>query len=86
MHVYMFQCILIKYTKPCVCVCMLQSLQLGQLFVNLWTMAHKALLSMGFSNHEYWSRFPFLLQGIFLIQGSKSLSLASPELKADSLC
>ena len=28
-------------------------------------------LSMGFSRQEYWSGLPFLLQGIFLTQGSK---------------
>ena len=54
----------------CVCVCMLSLFSWVQLFVNLWTIAHKALLSMGFSSHEYWSGFPFLLQGIFLIQGA----------------
>ena len=31
-----------------------------QLFVTLWTVAHQALLSMGFSRQEYWSRLPFL--------------------------
>ena len=39
------------------------------LFVTLWTVAHQAPLSMGFSRQECWSRLPFLLQGIFLTQG-----------------
>ena len=30
-----------------------------QLFATLWTVAHQALLSMGFSKQEYWSGFPF---------------------------
>ena len=28
-------------------------------FVTLWTLAHQALLFMGFSSQEYWSGFPF---------------------------
>ena len=39
-------------------------------FCNPWTVAHQALLSMDFSKQEYWSGLPFLLQGIFLTQGS----------------
>ena len=47
----------------CVCVyvhvrvseCMLS---LVQLFVTPWTVAHQALLSMGFSRQEYWSGLP----------------------------
>ena len=30
-----------------------------QLFVNLWTVARQAPLSMGFPKQEYWSGFPF---------------------------
>ena len=29
-----------------------------QLFVTLWTVAHQAPLSMGFSRQEYWSGLP----------------------------
>ena len=39
-----------------------------RLFVTLWTVAHQAPLSMGFSRQEYWRGLPFLLQGIFLTQ------------------
>ena len=39
------------------------------LFVTPWTVAHQALLSMGFSRQEYWSGLPFLLQEIFSTQG-----------------
>ena len=36
-----------------------------------WTVAHEALLSMGFSRQEFWSKVAiFLLQGIFPTQGS----------------
>ena len=30
-----------------------------QLFVTLWTVAHRAPLSMGFSRQEYWGGLPF---------------------------
>ena len=36
----------------CVCVCV-QSLSCVQLFITPWTVAHQALLSMGFSRQEY---------------------------------
>ena len=43
------------------------------LFVTLWTVGSiqdsLAHLSMEFSRQEHWSRFPFLLQGMFLTQG-----------------
>ena len=45
------------------------SLSWVQLFVTFWTVACQAL-SMGFSRQEYWSWLHFLLQGIFLTQGS----------------
>ena len=35
-----------------------KSLSLVQLLVTPWTAAHQALLSMGFSRQEYWSRVP----------------------------
>ena len=39
-----------------------------QVFVTLWTVAHQAPLSVGFSRQEYWSGFH--VQGIFPTQGS----------------
>ena len=41
----------------------------------LWTVAHQASLSMGFSKQEYWSGLPFLLQGIFPVQELNTLLL-----------
>ena len=38
--------------------------------VILRTEDHQAPLSMEFSRQEYWSRLPFPIQRIFLIQGS----------------
>ena len=39
-------------------VCMLSCFSNAQLFVTLWTVAHQASLSMGFSRQEYWSGLP----------------------------
>ena len=39
--------------------CMLGSFSRVQLFEALWTVAHQALLSMGFSRQEHWSWRPF---------------------------
>ena len=49
----------------------------------LWTAAHQAPLSMGFSRQEYWSGCHFLLQGIFQTEGLNLGLLLSPAL-ADS--
>ena len=47
----------------CVCVCVHMRvseciLSCVQLFVTPWTVAHQALLSMGFPRQEYWSGPP----------------------------
>ena len=36
-----------------------KSLSRVRLFATLWTVAHQAPLSMGFSRQEYWSGLPF---------------------------
>ena len=36
---------------------MLSRFSCVQLFLTLWTIAHQASLSMGFSRQEYWSGF-----------------------------
>ena len=47
----------------CVCLhaCTLSHFSHVRLFVTLWTVAHQAPLSMGFSRQEYWRglSFPF---------------------------
>ena len=62
-----------------VCVCA-KSLQ-WCLFVTLWTVAHKAPLSMEFSRQEYWSRLPFPSPGDL---PSPGIEPVSPALQADS--
>ena len=60
--------------------CMLSRFSCVQLFVTSWTTAHQALLSMGFSRQEYWSRLPFLPPGNLPNPGIKPVSLNSPAL------
>ena len=47
-----------------------------------WTVAHEALLSMGFSRQESWSELPFPSPGDLPDPGIKP---GSPALQADSL-
>ena len=47
-----------------------KSLSQVRLFATLWTVAHQAPLSMGFSRQEYWSGLPFPSPGFFPTQGS----------------
>ena len=59
-----------------------KSVSCVQLFSTLWTVAHQAPPSMGFSRQEYWSGLPFLSPGDFTDPGIK---LRSPALQVDSL-
>ena len=43
-------------SRVCVCVCVCCHFILVWLFATLWTVAHQAPPSMGFSRQEYWSR------------------------------
>ena len=52
------------------------------LFVTLWTVAHQAPLSMGFSRQEHWSALLFPSAGDLPNSGMKP---RSPALQADSL-
>ena len=51
------------------------TLPLVQLFGTLWTAAHQAPLSMGFSRQEYWSELPCPPPGDLSHPGIKPLSL-----------
>ena len=60
----------------CVCVCVrAQLLSLVRLFVNPWTVAHQAPLSMGFPRQENWSKLLFPTSG----------NLPGPEIKPTPL-
>ena len=64
------------------CVCMLSHFSRVQLLAPLWTVAHQAPLSMGFSRQEYWSGFPCPPPGDLLNPGMEP---RSPALQVDSL-
>ena len=57
-----------------------KSLQSCQLFVTPWTVAHQALLSMGFSRQEYWSGLPCPPPRDLTDPGIKHVSFMSPAL------
>ena len=48
------------------------------LFATLWTLAHQALLSLGFSRQENWSGLLFLPPGDLPDPGIELMSLTSP--------
>ena len=54
-----------------------------QLFVTVWTVAHKAPLSMGFSRQEYWSELPGPPPGYLPDQGIEPASPESPALAGE---
>ena len=64
---------------------MLKLLSRIQLFATPLTGAHQSPLSLGFSRQEYWNGLPFLLQGIFLTQGSNPRLLGLLHWQEDSL-
>ena len=63
-----------------VCACMLSHFCSVQLFVTLWSIAHRAPLSMGFSRQEYWSRLPCPSPEVLPDPGIEPKSLKSPAL------
>ena len=54
-------------------------------FATLWTVAHQAPLSMGFSRQEYWSGLPCPPPGDLPDPGAEPESPVSPVMQADSL-
>ena len=59
-----------------------KSLSCVQLFATLWTVAHQAPPTMGFSRQAYWSGLTISFQGIFPTPG---IEPRSPALEADAL-
>ena len=66
--------------QACTQVCMLSHFSHVRLFATLWTVAHQAPLSMGFSRQEYWSRVLCPPPGDLPNPGIESMSLKSPAL------
>ena len=67
----------VNILKFCVCLCILNCVQL---FADPWIVVQKALLSLEFSKQEYWSGLPFPALGDLPDPGMKPASLASPTL------
>ena len=63
-------------------VCVLTLFSHVLLFATLWTVAHQAPLSMGFSWQDYWNGLPCCPPGDLPDPGIK---LVSPALQLDSL-
>ena len=62
-----------------------QSLSCVRVFATLWTVAHQAPLSMGFSRQEYWSGLPYPCPGNLSNPGIESPSLTPPALSGGLL-
>ena len=76
-----FLIILLWYvTYLCVHECVLSCFSHVWLFAMLWTLAHQAPLSMGFSRQEYWNGLPCPLPGDLPDPGIQSTSLTSSTL------
>ena len=67
------------------CVGMLSRFTCVRLFATLWTVAHQAPLSMGFSRQEYFSGLPCPPPGNLPNPGMKLESPVSLALQVDSL-
>ena len=74
-------------SNPTKCLCVLSNFSHVQLFITIWTVAHQAPLSMGFSWQE-----PTLLEQVAMPSsrdlpnsGMEPTSPASPTLQANSL-
>ena len=63
-------------------MCVFSRFSCVHLFATLWTSAHQAPLSMGFSRQEYWSRLPCPPPEDLPDPG---IQLGSPALQVDSL-
>ena len=62
------------------CACVLSRFSPVQLCETLWTVAHQAPLSRGFSRQEYWSGLPFPPPGDLPDPGIEPASLMPPAL------
>ena len=72
-------------TKWCLHWCVLSHFSNVRLFVTLWTVAHQAPLSMGFSRQEYWSGLPCCPPGDLPNWEIRPESPPTPELQAHYL-
>ena len=73
-------CVQKKSYALCIYWCVLSLFSRVRLCVTLWTVAHQAPLSLGFSRQEYWGGLPCLPPGDLPNPGIESLSLRSAAL------
>ena len=66
-------------------MCVLSCFSRIRLFATLWTVAHQAPLSMGFSRQEYGSGLPCPLSGDLPDPGIEPVPFMSPAVQVDSL-
>ena len=66
-------------------MCVLSCFSRVQLLATLWTVAHQAPLSTGFSRQEYWSGLLCPPSGDLPKPETEAMSPASPALQADPL-
>ena len=66
-------------------LCLLSHSSRVQLLATLWTVAHQAPLSLGFSRQEYWSRLPCPPPWDLPNKRTEPTSPPSPDLQAGSL-
>ena len=72
-------------TSPSTSACVLSCFTHVRLFATLWTVAHQAPLSMGFSRQEYWSGLPCSPLGDLPEPGIKHTPYMSPPWQVGSL-
>ena len=73
------QCFILKCNEQTLhsrAACIFSHFSHVRFFETLWTVAHQASLSMGFSRQEYWNGLSALLQRIFPTQGLNSRLLS----------
>ena len=68
----------VEFFSLLIVLCMLSRLSHVWLFVTLWTVAHQAPLSTGFSRQAYWSGLPCTPPGDLLDPGIEPESLTFP--------
>ena len=74
-----------NFVVTMVLVCLQSLFSHVQLCAALWTVAHQASLSKGFSRQEYLGELPCPHPGDLLDPGNEPMSLESPALQGDSL-
>ena len=70
----------VRIAIMCMCVCVCEVASVVSDSATIWTVAHQAPLSVGFSRQEYWSGLPCLPPGYLPNLGIEPSSFMSPAL------